>query len=222
VITFQLSTFGKMISITRQDIINDDLGFLSVIPRELAKAAMRKISDLVHAPLIANTGSFFHSVNHGNHLTGGGSALSTASLGAAITAMRKQRDANNADLDIVPTTLVVPPDLEQTARALLESMEIQAAEGLPMGNSLKGATALQIESRLSNDDRFAAASTTAWYLFGPPSASPVVIGFLNGKQEPTVESQDAVFHTLGIQLRVYHDAGVGLGDYRAAVKSDGA
>ena len=45
--------------------------------------------------------------------------------------------------------------------------------------------------------------------------------FLNGQESPTIESTDADFSTLGIQLRGYHDFGVAKQDPRAAVKAAG-
>ena len=50
----------------------------------------------------------------------------------------------------------------------------------------------------------------------------IEVCFLNGQQNPTVETADADFNTLGIQMRGYHDFGVSKQDYRAAVKSKGA
>ena len=51
---------------------------------------------------------------------------------------------------------------------------------------------------------------------------PVVVSFLNGQRSPTVESADADFNTLGIQLRGYHDFGCSQSEYLAGIKSKGA
>ena len=50
----------------------------------------------------------------------------------------------------------------------------------------------------------------------------IVVGFLNGQQTPTVESAQADFNTLGVQMRGYQDFGVALKDYRAGALSKGA
>jgi len=219
-ITFSVATYARMLAITRQMIINDDTSFLGTMPQEMAKAASRTLSDTVYETLLANADSHFDAGNS-NLLTGGDSALSITSLASAIEAMRKQLDSDNNDLDIVPSVLLVPPELEGTARAILESMEVNATEGSPTGNSLKGAAALQVEPRLSNTTKFTNASTTAWYLFGSPQSVPMVVAFLNGVETPTVEQADTDFNTLGLQMRVFHDFGAALGDHRSCVKSDG-
>jgi hypothetical protein len=48
------------------------------------------------------------------------------------------------------------------------------------------------------------------------------VAFLNGRQEPFVETADADFNTLGVQMRCYYDYGASFGEYRAAVRSTGA
>ena len=66
-------------------------------------------------------------------------------------------------------------------------------------------------------------STTAWYLLANPMDCPVIeTVFLDGKEAPTIESSDADFDTLGIQMRGYHDFGVTKQEYRGGVKSKGA
>jgi hypothetical protein len=50
----------------------------------------------------------------------------------------------------------------------------------------------------------------------------IEVAFLKGVEVPTVETADADFNTLGIQMRGYHDFGVTKQDYRAGVKSKGA
>jgi hypothetical protein len=45
--------------------------------------------------------------------------------------------------------------------------------------------------------------------------------FLNGREEPFVETADADFNTLGIQMRCYYDYGAAFGEWRAAIRSTG-
>jgi len=47
------------------------------------------------------------------------------------------------------------------------------------------------------------------------------VAFLNGRQEPVVESADADFNTLGIQMRCVYDYGVAFAEKKAAVYSAG-
>ncbi|MFO0859084.1 MAG: Mu-like prophage major head subunit gpT family protein [Phycisphaerales bacterium] len=220
---YKVDTYGKMFSIDRRDLINDDLSLFDSVARVMGQAAMRRLSDLVYDTLLSNAGAFFAAGN-GNYITGADTNLSPDSLGRAIAAMITQRDAEGNDLDIRPVVLVVPPELQTTARAVLESEFIAAQTNLPTGNSLRKAVSLEVEPRLSNSKKYGVkASTKHWYLFAAPAASPLIVGFLNGQQTPTVEffGLDQTVNRLAVSWRVYFDFGAALCDPRAAVRSKG-
>ena len=64
-------------------------------------------------------------------------------------------------------------------------------------------------------------SGTAYWLFN--SAFPLVdVAFLNGRTTPVVETAEADFNQLGIQMRCYFDYGAAAGELKAAVYSTGA
>jgi len=221
---FKADTFGKVLSIDRRDLINDDLSVFDDSARALGRAAMRRISDLVYEVLLANTSGFFASGN-ANLLDGADSALTFDALANAMRLMMTQRDAEGNDLDLRPRTLLVPPELHTTAKALLESEYLQQiAENAPMGNSLRQAVSLEVEPRLNNADKFgASASGKHWYLLASPSNVSMVVAFLQGQQAPTVEffGLDHDVNRLAVSWRVYHDFGTALVDPRAAVRSAG-
>ncbi len=219
---YSVDTFGKMLSIDRRDIINDDLGLFEDTAMSLGRAAMRAVSDLAYTTLLG-AGSFF-SAGNGNHDTGSASALDGTALATGIARMMAQRDHEDRDLDIRPRTLLVPPELQQTAKELLQSDFIQRSNNdEPTGNALKNVVSLEVEPRLSNSARFTGTSVNAWYLFAGRQDAAIVVAFLQGKQSPTVEffGFDADPNKLAATWRVYHDFGSALGDYRAAYKADG-
>lgn len=220
---YSIGTFAKSLGIDRRDIINDDLTLFDDTARSLGRSAMRSLSDLVYKVLLANVGPFFVAGN-GNYDVGAGTALASASLATGIARMMAQRDAEKRDLDIRPRTLLVPPELQQTAKELLLSDFIQRANNdVPTGNALKNALDLEVESRLSNSDRFTGTSTKAWYLFASPADAAIIVAFLQGKQSPTVEffGFDADPNVLAATWRVYFDYGAALADHRAAYKAKG-
>ncbi|MBN1809423.1 MAG: Mu-like prophage major head subunit gpT family protein, partial [Planctomycetes bacterium] len=220
---FKVDTFGKLFGVDRRDLVNDDLGVFEETARALGKAAMRKVSDLVYQVLFANAGGFFGTGN-GNYLDGATSTLSIDSLSLAIQAMLTQRDDEDNDLDIRPSTLLVAPENQLTAKAVLESEFIQRMADQPTGNSLKNAVKIEVEPRLSNASKFGALATgKEWFLFASPSACPVIAAFLNGKRTPTVEffGLDQTVDKLCVSWRCYHDFGTALCDPRAAVASKG-
>ena len=158
---YSVDTFGKMLSIDRRNIINDDLGLFEDTAASLGRATMRSLSDLVYKVLLANIGGFFGADN-GNYDEGVGTALSSASLATGIARMMIQRDDENRDLDIRAPTLLVPPELHPTAKELLQSDFFQhSSNDLPTGNALKDVVALEVQPRRSNSDRFAGTSSLA-------------------------------------------------------------
>ncbi len=220
---YAIDTFAKMLSIDRRDIINDDLSLFDDTARSLGRSAMRSLSDLIYKVLLANAGPFFSAAN-GNFDAGAASALSSASLATGIARMLAQRDLEKRDLDIRPRTLLVPPELQQTAKELLLSDFIQRANNdTPTGNALKNVVGLEVESRLSNSDRFIGTSTKAWYLFAAPLDTAIIVAFLQGQQTPTVEffGLDSDPNVLAASWRVYFDYGAALADHRVAYKAKG-
>jgi len=220
---YAIDTFGKLLSVDRRDIINDDLGVFNDSAAALGRAAMRKLSDLVYDVLLSNAGNFFGDGN-ANYFDGADSNLSMVSLAKAITLMRTQTDTEGNNLDLKPATLLVGPELEPMARALLNSEFIQRAVDVPTGNSLRQAVNLEVEPRLSNTKKYGkAASAKHWYLFAAPYASTQIVAFLNGQQFPTTEffGLEQTVERLAVSWRVYFDFGSALCDPRAAVRSKG-
>ncbi len=224
---WSISTFGRMLTIPRQDIINDDLGFLDEVSPMMAKASLRKLADLVFSTLLAAPSSYFDA-SLGNL---GTDAMGVPGLGAAIAAVRNQKDAESNNLDITPATLLVSPDKESDAKIALDSeFTERVAENTAgavdevrgTGNPQRQAVKLEVEPRLSNTTKFPTADSDDWYLFGRAEDVPMIVGFLDGQQAPTTEffGLDHKVNSLAVSFRVYHDFGVALGDYRASYKSN--
>ncbi len=213
--TVKADTYGKMFAITRTDIINDDLGALSDVPRRLGRAAGMKFRRIYWAAFLAADN--FFSAGNGNVLTGAGTALSETSLISAVGTFRKMRTSTADGKKLIggaPAVLMVPSELEFTARKLLQSSTVVAGGStsvgiVPGGNPLQGLAELVVVDWLSDSD-LTGFSAAKWYLLRSPVLAPaMIVAFLNGQQSPTVEQADADFNTLGIQIRGYHDFGVG-------------
>lgn len=224
-----LNSYGGLLRLTRKDLIN---GAAAAIMEQTARAialdAIRAINDSFASTLLSNADDFFGEA-HANLLTGSSSVLQVSSLADAIIKMRRQTDADGRSLDIAPATLLVCPELEPTGRSILASQELAryvatAKDQQPTGNPFaNGQIKLAVENRLSNAN-LSGSSTTAWYLFGPTMYEPMLAGFLNGNQSPTIEffGLDAEVSTLAVAWRVFWDWGFSYGEHRAAVKSAGA
>jgi hypothetical protein len=58
---YSLDTYGRMIGLTRQDLINDDLGAFLQLPQLFGRGAALAVEKLFWTLVLANTGSFFSS-----------------------------------------------------------------------------------------------------------------------------------------------------------------
>lgn len=222
--TLAAKTYGKILSVTRQDLINDDLGALTDIPRQLGRGCMTKLNSVGWALLLSNPSSFFHA-NNNNYTTGATTNLSLSGLEQISTAFSKLTDPNGDPMGIMPRILLVPSELEWIARRLVGSGEIRdntASVGYGTTNAFTGKYEVVATSYLSNSG-ISGYSATAYYLLADPQDIAIMnIGYLDGKKEPTIDAADADFSTLGIQLRAFHDFGVAMAEPRGGVKTKGA
>ena len=221
---YNIDTYAKMFSITRQNIINDDLSTFTRVPNKMGQKARQRVDKLVWLHFMTNGNmqdgiALFHA-SHGNLNTS--HALAAATLTTALAAFRKQTDADGEALGIVPAFLIVPPDLEGTAKALMQSDILMAAGSTdiihPTKNIHKQSLKIIVEPRLSNA-LYTNYSTTTWYLAADPrTCDTIEVGFLNGKKVPTVERFQQDPNRLGVIFRVYVDAGVKALDHRSMAK----
>lgn len=223
--TNRAKSFARMLAITFQDQRNDDLGFLASADKLLGRGASRSINTQWFTEFMDNS-SFFTS-GRGNYSSGGGTALSATSLATAERLFKAQTTEEGDDVDFEASYLFVPLALDVTARELHVSTNwntggSSSTEKVAQTNIWAGKFMPVTASQLSNSS-FTGYSTTAWYLLADPADAPVVeVAFLDGKEEPTIETAEADFNTLGIQMRGHIHYGVAKAEYRAGVKMAGA
>lgn len=223
--TNKAETYGKMLAITRQDIINDDLGALTAVPQRIGRGAGTKLNAVFWTEFLDNA-SFFATGNS-NYISGATTNLSSEGLRQGVEKLRKQTDPDGQPLALTPKFLVVPPELESIADELYTSTNVNTGgaattEKVPNRNVFAGKYQPVVSPYLSNTS-YTGYSSTAWYLLADPMDLAVIeVVFLNGVEAPTVETADADFNTLGIQMRGYFDFGVNKQEPRGGVKSKGA
>jgi phage major head subunit gpT-like protein len=220
--TNQAKTYGRMFAIDRTAIINDDLGALSALPRRIGRGAALKLNEVFWTAFL-NNGSFF-TTNRGNYAEGTATALSIDSLTAAELLFLNQTDPDGKPLGTMPVIALVPNALNTPISQLMNSTEIRdttSSTKYPVSNPHAGKYRIVRSSYLSNAS-ISGSSAKAWYLLADPNDLPVIeVAFLNGVDSPTVESADADFNILGVQMRGYFDFGVSLQEYRGGVKLKG-
>lgn len=210
---------GRILEITPEAIINDDLGGLVRVAAALGQAAGRTIEKDVFAlfagngPLMSDGLPLFHA-DHGN--IGNAAAPSVAAFDAARVAMASQKDpAGNDFLDITPALWLGPMSLGGAARVINRSeYDPDTPNKLQRPNQVQNLFADVIDSpRLTG---------TAWYALAAASTEPVFeVAFLDGVQTPTLE-QELNFRTSGLAWKAEHRYGVGAIGWRGIHKNPGA
>lgn len=222
--TISTERHGEMFSLSREAIINDDMGALANLAMEFGRAAARTIENDVYALLALNSGLgptmadgqvFFHS-SHSN--VGTGAAISVASLDADRVLMRAQKDPSGRDyLSLRPRVLLVPDALEGTARVInVAQYDPDTANKLQRPNMVQGLfTDIVGSPRLG-------PTTTRRYIFADPAiATAFVVAFLEGYgRGPIMESQ-AGWRVDGVEWKVTQYAKAQAADTKAAVTNAG-
>ena len=138
---FQLVTYGRMLSISREALVNDDLQAITRLPEAFGASAARKEADVVYGLLASNPpmmdGNALFSEAHSN-LAPSNLALSVYGLSIARANMRKQKGPNGGHLNPVPRYLIVPADLETTALQLVAAERIETFHRAQLPRDLVG------------------------------------------------------------------------------------
>jgi phage major head subunit gpT-like protein len=210
--TISADTYGIMTSVTRADLINDDLGALTAVPQRIGRGGALALNDLFW-DAFKNDSAFFTTAR-GNKKTSA-TALGLAGLKEANTLFRKLKDADGNPVAVQPRVLLVPVDLEVTAAELMNSVQISsgATGGQPSTNVFAGRYQVVSSSYLTDASDY-------YLLASPADLATMEVAFLNGQQSPIVETADADFNTLGVQMRGFWDVGVGQAEYLGGVKMD--
>ena len=215
-------TYGLLLSIDRRDVINDDLGAITTVPRKLGRGSGLKINDVFWSVFLDN--SAFFTAGRNNYLTGSDTALSIDALTKAEKTFLEQVDADGKPIGVMPAMLLVPTGLSAIGTMLYKSLEIRdttSSTKYPVANPHANKFRTEVSRYLANS-QYTGNSAKAWYLLADPADLPVIeTAFLNGQESPTIETAEADFNVLGIQMRGYHDFGVALQEYRGGVKAKG-
>ena len=210
--TISAETYGIMTSVTRTDLINDDLGALTAVPQRIGRGGALKLNDVFWTAFLDD--SSFFTTGKGNKKTSA-TALGLAGLKEALALYRKLKDTDGKPMAVQPRVLLVPVDLEVTAAELMNSVQIASGNtnGQPSTNVFAGRYEVVSSTYLTD--------TADYYLLASPADMPVMeVAFLNGVQSPVVETAEADFHTLGVQMRGYFDFGCAKAEDKAGVKMD--
>ena len=225
---YSMLTYGRIVSLTRQALINDDLRGFDRLVGAFGNSAARLENRTVYAILTANaalsdTGLLFNSTavttagGHAN-LAGSAAAISVTSLGVGRAAMRLQKGLQSEELNITPSFLIVPATQEGLAYQYTSANYVPATAATINEFRAGGRTALEpiVEAILD------ASSTTAWYLAANTGqVDTVEFCYLQGAAGPVIESEMG-FEVDGISYKCRLDFAAKAIDFRGLFKNAGA
>lgn len=216
--TVALASYGIGLGLTRQMLINDDLGAIdrllsryafNVAAFEDATAWAVILSASAAGPTLLETGRAMFNTTDGT-LAASGTAIDVTSVNAGRAAMRKRKRLDGTDLDVRPEILVVGPDRELAAEQLVASVTAQQAGNV---NPFSGRLRPVVSAKITGN---------RWYLFANPMILPnFVYGYLQGATGPRLRL-DQPFGRQGIQFTVEHDFAFGGVDWRGGYNNPGA
>ena len=225
--TYSVLTYGRIVSLTRQAIINDDLRAFDRLVSAFGNSARRLENATVYSILTANAAlsdgvALFSGVSgartQSNVSTGAGSALQLSALATARAAMRVMKGPNSEELNVTPAYLIVPAALEQTAYQLTSANYVAATQAAINEFRAGGRTAVEpiVEPLLDAD------SAAKWYLAANSSQIDTVeYCYLDGAEGPVIESEVG-FDVDGVSYKCRLDFGAKAVDHRGMHRGAGA
>jgi hypothetical protein len=217
--SYKVKTYGRVVAITRQTLINDDLDAFTRIPAMYGNSIAQLESDVVWGiitanPAMADGNALFHTTH--KNLAGTGAALDVSSVGAARAAMAKQTGLDKKTvLNVRPAFLIVPASLELRAEQLVAQNLVHAQSGNVVPQSIRTLSPIA-------EPRLDAASETAWYLAASPNQIDTIeYAYLEGQQGAYIETRNG-FDVDGVEIKCRLDFGAKAIDWRGLYKNPGA
>jgi HK97 family phage prohead protease len=213
-----LGSYGRILRLSRQAIVNDDLGAFDQVFGSIGRMIARFENNTFYAmkaqngglgPKLSDGKTLFHA-DHGNLVAGAnGDDLSIDTLGAGRASIRKQKDGDGNLLNLAPSRLLVGPDIETKAEQLISPLQPQQAGSV---NPFAGRLTPTVDGTITDK---------AWELYADPNDLPTfVYGYLADAPGPRVLSEES-FNVDGMAWRVTEDFYCGAVDYRGAYRNTG-
>lgn len=213
---YSIATYGRIIAITRQTLINDDLGAFDRLPSLFGRAAAELENDLVWGILLANPVmgdgvTLFHA-SRGN-LAGAGAVPSEATFEAADIALGDQKDAAGKPLNLSYKYFLGAQKYAVAVKKLLTSV---AAAKTGDVNVYQNAVTPIIENRLKP-----ATGTAPWFMAVDPGQwDTIEYAYLEGEEGLYTEERVG-FEVDGMEIKGRLDFGAKAIDGRGLYMNPG-
>lgn len=213
---YALATYGKILSFSRQMLIDDALGAFTRVANSFGARAAQLEGDIVYSILLNNAAlsdgkALFHA-DHGN--LGAAAQIDEAGLTAAFTAFAQQTGTDKEAIDVSPTFLIVPPGQralearkQMTATTPASSSDVSAYSGL---------LTIVEERRL-----LPASGTAPWFLAASTALIDTVeYSYLDGEDGLFTETRNG-FEVDGVEIKARLDFAAAALDHRGLYKNPG-
>jgi hypothetical protein len=242
--SISVAKYGRRYALSWESMINDQLDELADLPNALATAAreaeqFKRLSLLLNFNAVTQTGSgpntgffknytgSFSSTNPfaGVNTTPATVPLTYDNLRAALDAIKQRKNPFNGRPIVLPGRfqLIVPPELEMTARAILaiEYREVTVGGVMTrLGNEVAPMVDLVVEPWLTMLDKGAKAATT-WYLLPPTGSNFKALMFakLRGHETPEMRVRADTGNSVGGGALSPQDGSFDIDDIQYRVRS---
>lgn len=214
-----LVPYGVVVALSRQMLINDDIGGIADVIADQGRAVSRFEDATFYAMALGGSGGNGPTLTETSRqmfnttdktLASSGAAISITTISAGRAEMRKKTSVNGAKLGLAPRILLVGPATETEAEQIVAPI-LAATTGAfnPFSGKLEVVSTAEITGN-------------AWYLFADPGSAAVFVhGYLEGASAPRMRMEE-VFGQQGMKFSLEHDFGVGAADFRGGYKNAGA
>lgn len=213
---YALASYGKIIGLTRQTLLNDDLDAFTRIPAAFGAAAADLESDLVYNVLLNNAAmddgvALFHAT-HKNLMTA--SVIDEAAVAAVYRGMASQTGLEGRKINIAPQFLLVPPGTRSVqARKIVASTTPNSTSDV---NPFAGRMQVIEEARL-----IPAAGADPWFAIADSNRIDTVeFAYLEGQEGVRIETR-AGFEREGMEIKAVSDFAAAAIDWRGMAKNAG-
>lgn len=213
---YALATYGRIFSVTRQTLINDDLSAFTRTPEMMGRAAADFESDAAYAPLIANPnmgdGVALFATGHGN-LAGAGAAIGITTVQSGEIAMMSQVGLEGRPISASPKFMLVSAKDKVPAQQLLTAIVAQQTGNVnPYSNAMEPI----VEVRLNR-----ASGATPWYMVADYNqVDTMEYAYLEGEDGVYME-QRLGFEVDGIEFKARLDFASKAIDWRGLYQNPG-
>ncbi|UZP67724.1 phage protease [Desulfovibrio mangrovi] len=207
--SYRIAKYGRVIPLTWEAIVNDDMRAFMKIPGMFGSAAARLVLDIVYGllksnPVLGDGKALFH-VDRGNIATGADiGRVTMGTLKAMRKAMGTRADRSGNMVKVTPSTLIISMDQATDVDVLLTSAANPEGANSGVNNPFRNAFMPVADPHVDE------IHDNAWFAFAKPGQfDGIEVAFLDGKQQPEL-TEDESFDSDSIRYKARLCCGAGV------------